>query len=100
MDAFCNERDLFIEGTRKRTVSLSFKKTEDYYFGMGKAFDDAFNQYARREKKQYAGEKNDLIKDVTENLNKYFVSDDISFETCFNQCIDLSKKFWRMIHLV
>ena len=92
MDAFCNERDLFIEEIHKRTVSLSLKKIEDYYFGMGKAFDDAFNQYARREKKQYAEEKNNLIKDVAENLNKYFVSDDISIETCFNKCIDLAKK--------
>ena len=44
------ERDEFIK-RMKSNNNLSLKIKNDYYFGMEKAFDDAFNQYARRNKK-------------------------------------------------
>ena len=45
------ERDEFIKGMKSKG-KLSLKNKNDYYFGMEKAFDDAFNQYARRNNKK------------------------------------------------
>ena len=44
-----NERDEFIKGMKLDNY-LSLKNKDDYYFGMEKAFDDAFRDYARRNK--------------------------------------------------
>ncbi len=91
MNVFLNERDLFINGTQKKAKSLSLKNLQDYYFGMEKAFDDAFNQYARREKKHYAQDKQNLIKAVAEKMHEYFTTDNSSFAEYFDECIRLSK---------
>ena len=84
------EKEEFIK-VMKIEPNWSLKEIDDYYFGVRKAFNDAFNQYARREKKKYAKDKNDLIKPIVERLFSYFNSDD-SFDKCFEDCIEHSKK--------
>lgn len=76
----------------KLKSDLSLKRKDDYCWGMEKAFDDAFNQYARREKKKYSIEKQVLMKPIVDRLFEYFNSVDDSFVGCFEECIDLSKK--------
>lgn len=91
MQLLYDERNKFIKGMKLES-NLSLKNKEDYYFGMEKAFDDAFNQYARREKKKYATEKHNLMKPIAERLFVYFNSDNDNFDVCFADCIEMSKK--------
>ena len=91
MELLLQEKSEFIKGMKLKR-NLSLRKKEDYYFGMEKAFDDAFNQYARREKKKYATEKRILMKPLVDRLYAYFNSDNDNFDVCFKECIDLSEK--------
>jgi len=91
LEVLLQEKEDFIKGMKLKS-NLSLKKIDDYYFGMEKAFDDAFNQYARREKKKYAAEKQNLMKPIVERIFTYLNSDAETFEKCFADCIDLSKK--------
>lgn len=84
------EKEEFIK-EMKVSPYLSIKRIEDYYEGLGKAFDDAFNQYARREKKSYGPEKIKMMKPIIERMFAYFHSDEDRFADCFTACIDLSK---------
>lgn len=84
------ERDEFIKGMKSNN-NLSLKNKNDYYFGMEKAFDDAFNQYARRNKIKYAAEKRELMTPIVDRLFIYFNSVSDSFDDCFSDCIRLSK---------
>ena len=70
--------------------TLSYKRSEDYYYGMRKAFDDAFNQYARRSKLSYASNKDELIKPILECIFNYLNSNDKCFNQCFFDCIQKS----------
>lgn len=96
MELLLKERQLFIQGMKLRSgessLSLSLRIKSDYYKGMEKAFDDAFNQYARREKKKYAENKQTLMEPIVERLFAYFNSEEDSFAACFTDCIDLSEK--------
>ena len=92
MDILDKEREAFIEGAKLNKKTLSLKNPDDYYVGMEKAFDDAFNQYARRKKVKYAENKRELMKDVAEKLYEYFTADITPFDVCFNECITASKK--------
>lgn len=85
------ERDEFIKGMKSKG-KLSLKNKNDYYFGMEKAFDDAFNQYARRNNKKYATDKRNLMSPIVNRLFAYFNSESDNFEDCFAECIKLSKK--------
>lgn len=85
------EKEEFIK-EMKLESNLSLTLKNDYYIGLEKAFDDAFNQYARREKKEYAAEKHDLMKPVVERLFNYFNSAEDNFVDCFTKCIYLSEK--------
>ena len=85
-----NERDEFIKGMKSNN-NLSLKNKNDYYFGMEKAFDDAFNQYARRNKTKYATEKRNLMTPLVDRLFTYFNSESDTFDNCFSDCIRLSK---------
>lgn len=91
MDLLYKERERFIKET-KCGSNLSLKNKNDYYWGIEKAFDDAFNQYARRTKKKYATEKSDLMKPIIERLFDYFNSEQDTFNKCFDDCIEFSKK--------
>lgn len=90
LELLLKEREEFINGMKLQS-QLFLKNMDDYYFGMEKAFDDAFNQYARREKKKYATDKRILMKPVVERLFSYFNNTDDEFDDCFNDCIELSK---------
>ena len=96
MELFIQEKQQFIQGTKLRSgrslAGLSLKVQADYYEGMEKAFDDAFNQYARRENKKYADEKEALMTPMVARLFRYFHSPEDTFDVCFADCIDLSKK--------
>ena len=85
------ERDLFIQSAKIDSLKLSLSREEDYYIGLRDAFDDAFNQYARREKKHYAADKDDFMEPVVKQLYKYFTTDSTDFDKCFKKCIELSK---------
>ena len=87
----CKERQEFINGMKLR-CDLSLKNKEDYYFGMEKAFDDAFNQYARRNKQKYANDKQKLMSPIVDRMFSYFNSPNDNFENCFAECIELAKK--------
>lgn len=71
--------------------NLSYKCKNDYYFGMRKAFDDAFNQYSRRMKITYAGDKDYHITPVLECIFNYINSNNNDFNACFSNCIDKAK---------
>ena len=93
MELLQKEKALFIERTKGISLlALSLRNKEDYFKGMVKAFDDAFNQYARREKKTYKEDLNRLMAPVIERLFSYFNSPEDSFRACFEECIELSKK--------
>lgn len=77
--------------TMKIKDGLSLKNKKNYYEVLGKAFDDAFNQYARRERKKYSDNKSNLMKDVIECLYEYFNNTDDKFEKCFEYCINIAK---------
>lgn len=85
-----NERDEFIKGMKLDNY-LSLKNKDDYYFGMEKAFDDAFRDYARRNKTKYATDKRDLMTPIVDRLFTYFNSASDTFDNCFSDCIRLSK---------
>lgn len=85
------EKEEFIKEMKLKS-DLSLKRKDDYYIGLEKAFDDAFNQYARREKKNYAAKKQDLIKPIVERLFNYLNSAEDNFGDCFTECINLSKQ--------
>jgi hypothetical protein len=87
----CKERQEFINEMKLR-CDLSLKTKEDYYFGMEKAFDDAFNQYARRNKKNYANDRQKLMSPIVDRMFLYFNSPNDNFENCFAECIELAKK--------
>ena len=70
--------------------TLSYKRSEDYYYGMRKAFNDAFNQYARRSKLSYASNKDELIKPILECIFNYLNSNDKYFNQYFSDCIQKS----------
>ncbi|MBQ2934124.1 MAG: hypothetical protein IJE02_05900 [Clostridia bacterium] len=91
MELLLREREEFIKGMKLK-ASLSLRQRDDYYFGIEKAFDDAFNQYARREKKKYATEKKNLMEPIIDRLYIYFNSDEDVFDSCFTDCIDFSKQ--------
>lgn len=88
------ERKEFIKELKltKLNKDLFLRNKDDYYMGLEKAFDDAFNQYARRTKQKYKENKRDLIKPVAEVLYQYFNSEDETFDDCYKNCIDASKK--------
>ena len=90
MELLQKEKEEFIM-RMKLHCQLSLKQKDDYYLGMEKAFDDAFNQYARREKKKYATEKRNLMEPIVNKIFRYFNSDEDNFVPCFSECIDLSK---------
>lgn len=96
MRLFLQEKQQFVKGTNLKSGrsldSLSLKVQADYYEGMEKAFDDAFNQYARREKKKYAAEKQEWMTPMVALLFRYFNSEEYTFDACFADCIKLSKK--------
>lgn len=87
MDFLSNEIAVFKTDMRFPDT-LSYKRSEDYYYGMRKAFDDAFNQYARRSKLSYASNKDELIKPILECIFNYLNSND----KCFNQCFLIAYK--------
>ena len=90
MDALVEkERKLFIK-ENKIKQDLFLSRREDYYIGIEKAFDDAFNQYARRTKHSYATDKKTLMEPVLEKLYQYFTTDSADFDNCFKECIKLS----------
>ena len=91
LNLLLQEKIEFIKGM-KLQPNLSLTRKEDYYFGMEKAFDDAFNQYARREKKKYATAKQTLMEPIVDRLFKYFNSAEDNFNSCFNDCIALLKQ--------
>lgn len=91
LNLLLQEKIEFIKGM-KLQPNLSLTRKEDYYFGMEKAFDDAFKQYARREKKKYATAKQTLMEPIVDRLFKYFNSAEDNFNSCFNDCIALSKQ--------
>lgn len=90
MELLSKERDIFIEEMKIKR-SLSVKNKEDYYDGMGKAFDDAFRQYAQRIGRKYASEKKDLMNSVVDRLYEYFTNEEDDFDKCYSDCIRLSK---------
>ena len=89
------EKNEFVQGVKfKDGTSLlekSLEKEDDYYYGVEKAFDDAFNQYARRNGKKYAQSKQKLMEPIVKRLYKYFNAENDNFDVCFNDCIQLSK---------
>ena len=89
MDFLSNEIAVFKTDMRFPDT-LSYKRSEDYYYGMRKAFDDAFNQYARRTKLSYASNKDELIKPILECIFNYLYSNDKCFNECFSDCIQKS----------
>jgi len=91
LELLLQEKEGFIKRMKLKS-NLSLKQIDDYYFGMEKAFDDAFNQYARREKKKYADDKQELMKPIVERIFTYFNSAEDIFDDCFAECIVLSKK--------
>ena len=94
MTMFEIERKEFIKELKltKLNKDLSLRNKGDYYMGLEKAFDDAFNQYARRTKQKYKENKRDLIEPVASELYQYFNSNDKTFDACYENCIDASKK--------
>lgn len=90
MNILFEERNNFITEMKIETI-LSIKNKENYYNGMEKAFDDAFNQYARRMSITYASEKKNLIKPVVDRLYTYFTNDEDDFDKCYAECIERSK---------
>ncbi len=90
MELLFQERNGFIK-EMKIAPSLSIMCKDDYFHGMEKAFNDAFSQYARREKKKYAEDKRELIKGVADRLYTYFSTYGADFDECFTDCIKLSK---------
>lgn len=88
------EKNLFIEAMNMSDKELSLKNEDDYYVALGKAFDDAFNQYARRKREKYATKKGKLMEDVLKRIFSYFKNKEDSFELCFSECIKLSKKIF------
>ena len=79
------------EQTKLRTGGLLSNK-DDYYSAASKAFDDAFNQYARREKASYASNKNTFMQPVIDIIYDYLNNDDRSFNDCFKACCEASKE--------
>lgn len=96
MELFLQEKQRFVAGTKltsgRSLDKLSLKVKADYYEGMKEAFDDAFKQYARREKKKYAEERQGLMTPVVDRLFRYFNSAEDTFAACFADCIELAKK--------
>lgn len=78
----------------KLKMGLSLKNEDDYYVGMGKAFDDAFKDYARRNGIKYAMEKRNLLKPMVGQVFNYFKSDG-AFGDCFADCIEKSKEIFK-----
>ena len=85
------ERKLFIK-EMKIPANLSYKKKDDYFFGIRKAFDDAFNQYARRKQQKYANEKEELISPIVERIFDYLNNNNDIFDECYNCCIEKAKR--------
>ncbi len=90
---FDEERKLFVE-EMKLNKALSLRNENDYLVGLEKAFNDAFNQYARRNKIKYKNNISDLIKPVTKTLFSYFNSEETSFDNCFKEAITESMKIF------
>jgi len=85
------ERKLFIK-EMKIPANLSYKKKDDYFFGIRKAFDDAFNQYARRKKQNYADIKDSLISPIIERIFQYLNDNNDNFDACYDYCIENAKR--------
>lgn len=81
------EKEIFAKSIKKE---LSLNTERNYYVALDKAFDDAFNQYARRTRNKYASIKESLMEDVVKRLFRYFQDDKDNFEDCFEDCINKS----------
>ncbi len=90
MEMFEKERQRFMEDM-KIPEGLSYKSKDDYKI-ISKAFDDAFKQYARRNKQTYVNTKEKDIAPVIETLHSYFNSPNITFDKCYENCIKQAKQ--------
>ena len=90
-EMFKAERELFIK-EMKIPPDLSYKNKESYYYGIRKAFDDAFNQYARRTHQNYADKKEEFISPIIERICTYLNDANDSFDKCYNDCIERAKE--------
>lgn len=89
---FSSIKETFKQKEMKKQKGYSLKKREDYEIILGKAFDDAFNQYARRNNKLYANNKQELMKPVIELLFRYFNEECVKFNDCYNSSIEEAMK--------
>ena len=71
---------------------LSFKNKADYSFGIRKAFDDAFNQYARRTKQSYSDQKDEYISPIVDCIISFLNNENATFDECYTNCIVEAKK--------
>ena len=91
---FETERSIFIKEMRIPS-DLSYRKETDYYYGVRKAFDDAFNQYARRTKKTYSDGKEIIIKLFVKRFFDFLNDDNDnndSFENCYEECVEKAQE--------
>ena len=82
MISYEKEKNEYFKGLKIKE-GLYLSNVNDYYEGLKKAFDDAFNQYARRKGESYANSKDELIKEVLETLFNFLNDEKLSFEDCF-----------------
>ena len=90
-EMFKTERIFFIK-EMKIPPDLSYKDKDSYSYGIRKAFDDAFNQYARRKHQNYADKKDEFISPIIERIFKYLNDANDSFDKCYNDCIKMAKE--------